>query len=61
MICFFAFVIIYQTVFAMIKVLQIALERRQITNQKYKVMLTSSITVGSVSAALLPVGYTIFY
>ncbi|RKL64737.1 hypothetical protein CR203_24685 [Salipaludibacillus neizhouensis] len=53
----FSAIIIFITVFSMIKVLHIAYKRKGILILKYRVLATSFIVVGISVASVLPIGY----
>lgn len=57
----FSAIIIFITVFSMIKVLSIAYKRKNISILKYRVFATSFIGVGMLVASLLPFGYQKIY
>ena len=57
----FSAIIIFMTVFSMIKVLSIAYKRKDISILKYRVFATSFIVVGMLVASLLPFGYQKIY
>ena len=57
----FSAIIIFITVFSMIKVLSIAYKRKDISILKYRVFATSFIVVGMLVASLLPFGYQKIY
>ncbi|RIW30373.1 hypothetical protein D3H55_16680 [Bacillus salacetis] len=53
----FSAIIIVMTVHSIIKVLNIALKRKEISRRKYWLWFASSIGIGVVTASLLPFGY----
>jgi hypothetical protein len=53
----FSAIIIFVTVFFMIKVLSIAYQRKEISILKYRVLATSFIVVSVLIASILPIGY----
>jgi len=53
----FSAIIIFMTVFTMMKALSIAYKRKDISILKYRVLATSFIVVGTLVASLLPFGY----
>jgi hypothetical protein len=53
----FSAIIIFVTVFFMIKVLSIAYQRKEISILKYRVLATSFIVVSVLIASILPFGY----
>ncbi|MGD7043103.1 hypothetical protein [Jeotgalibacillus proteolyticus] len=57
LISFFSAVIIFITVHSIIKVLNIALNRDEISKRKYRLMMAVSIFVGTFVALVLPFGY----
>ena len=50
-------VIIFITVFSMIKVLSIAYKRKEISTLKFSILSVSCIGVGMFIASILPFGY----
>jgi len=57
LISLFSAIIIFITVFSMIKVLSIAYKREEISILKYRVLATSFIIIGILVASVLPVAY----
>ncbi|MDF2855771.1 MAG: hypothetical protein K0Q87_1622 [Neobacillus sp.] len=57
LISFFSAIIIFMTVYSIIKVLIIAYKRKEITLRKFIVLVASSILVGLFVASVLPFGY----
>lgn len=53
----FSALIIFITVFSMIKVLSIASRRKEISILRYRVLATSFIVVGMLIASVLPFAY----
>ena len=53
----FSAIIIYITVYSMIKVLSIAYKRGEISLRKFRLYVTASIVIGLVIASILPFGY----
>ena len=53
----FSAIIIFITVFFMIKVFIIAYKRKEISLQKFIVFSTTSIVIGVTIASVLPAGY----
>ncbi len=53
----FSAIIIYITVFSIIKVLIIAYKREEITFRKFVGLVISSIVIGLFTASILPFGY----
>ncbi|WP_041964194.1 hypothetical protein [Mesobacillus selenatarsenatis] len=53
----FSAIIIFITVFSMVKVLIIAFNRKEISFRKLIIFSTSSIVIGLLVAYLLPFGY----
>lgn len=53
----FSAIIIFITVYSMIKVLSIAYKREEISVLKYRVLATSSIVIGILVASVLPFSY----
>jgi hypothetical protein len=53
----FSAIIIFITVFSMMKVFSIAYKRNEISLRKYIVFSTSSIVIGVTVASVLPFGY----
>ncbi|MDO6655820.1 hypothetical protein [Anaerobacillus sp. 1_MG-2023] len=54
---FFSAVIIYITVHSIIKALNIALNRNEISKRKYRLIMAISISIGTFVAIVLPFGY----
>ncbi|MFK3959105.1 hypothetical protein [Guptibacillus hwajinpoensis] len=54
---FFSAVIIYITVHSIIKALNIALNRNEISKRKYRLIMAISIFIGTFVAVVLPFGY----
>lgn len=54
---FFSIVIVCITVGAMIIVLNIAVQREEISKRKYKFIMTCAIVIGTFIATVLPFGY----
>lgn len=54
---FYSIIIIFITVTALIKVFNVAIRRKEISERKYKVLVTSSIMIGLLIASVLPLGY----
>ncbi|AOV07364.1 hypothetical protein [Sporosarcina ureilytica] len=54
---FFSIVIVYITIHSLIKAFNIAINRREISKQKYRFLVSSSILVGLSIATVLPFGY----
>jgi hypothetical protein len=50
-------IIIFITVFSLVKVLKIAYERKEITRMKLRLYVTTAIVVGVFIASALPIGY----
>ena len=50
-------IIIFITVYSMIKVFNIAYKREDISLRKFRVLVTSSIVIGLFVASILPFGY----
>ena len=57
LISFFSAVIIFITVHWIIKALNIALEREEISKRKYRLIMAISIFIGTFVAVVLPFGY----
>lgn len=57
LISIYSAIIIFITVFSMIKVLNITYKRKEITLRKLKVLVTTSIVIGILIASTLPFGY----
>ncbi|MGE7981970.1 hypothetical protein [Solibacillus sp. NPDC093137] len=57
----FSAIIIFITVFSMIKVLSIAYKRKEISMSKYRVYATFFIVAGILVAAIIPFGYQKIY
>lgn len=57
----FSAIIIFLTVFSMIKVLSIACKRKEIFMSKYRVYASSFIVAGILVAAILPFGFQKIY
>lgn len=57
LISIFSAIIIFITVFSMIKVLGIAYKRDEISILKYRVLATSFTVIGMLVVSLLPFGY----
>ncbi|MBP1970265.1 antibiotic biosynthesis monooxygenase (ABM) superfamily enzyme [Virgibacillus natechei] len=57
LISIFSAIIIFITVYSMIKVLNIAYKREEITPRKRRVLVTSSILIGLLVTSILPFGY----
>ena len=57
LISFFSAVIIYITVHSIIKALNIALNRNEISKRKYRLIMAISIFIGTFVAVILPFGY----
>ena len=57
----FSAIIIFITVFSMIKVLSIAYKRKEISMAKYRLYAASFIVAGIIIAVMLPVGYQKIY
>jgi hypothetical protein len=57
LISFFSAIIIVMTVHSIIKVLNIALKRNELSKRKYRILIASSIGIGVVTASILPFGY----
>ena len=57
LISFFSVVILFMTVYSIIKALKIALKRDEISKRKYRLMVASSIFIGTFIAVVLPFGY----
>jgi phosphotransferase system glucose/maltose/N-acetylglucosamine-specific IIC component len=57
LISFFSAVIIVMTVHSIIKVLNIALKRKEISKRKHRLWIASSIAIGFITASILPFGY----
>jgi hypothetical protein len=53
----FSAIIIFITVFSMIRVLSIAYKRKEISILKFSILSVSFIGVGMLIAAILPFGY----
>lgn len=53
----FSAIILFITVFSMIKVFVIAYKRNEISLRKFIVFSTTSIVIGSIIAIVLPFGY----
>ena len=53
----FSAIIIFITVFSMIKAFMIAYKRNEISLRKFIVFSTSSIVIGVIVASILPFGY----
>jgi hypothetical protein len=53
----FSAIIIFMTVFTMMKALSIAYQRKDISILKYRVLAASFIVVGTLVASFLPFGY----
>lgn len=53
----FSAIIIFITVFSLIKVLNIAYKRREISMLKYRILAISFIVVGVSIASILPYGF----
>ena len=53
----FSAIIIFITIYSMIKVFNIAYQREEISLRKFKVLVTSSIAIGLFIASILPFGY----
>lgn len=53
----FSAIILFITVFSMIKVFMIAYKRNEISLRKFIVFSTTSIVIGSIIAIVLPFGY----
>lgn len=53
----FSIVIVFITIHSLIKVFNIAIERREISKQNYRISVSSSILVGVSVATALPLGY----
>ncbi|WP_096202268.1 hypothetical protein [Bacillus sp. FJAT-45350] len=57
----FSAIIIFITVFSMIKVLSIAYKRKEISVLKFRIIAVSLIVVGMFIASILPFGYQKIY
>ncbi len=57
LISIFSAIIIFITVYSIIKVLSIAYNRKEITILRYRVLATSFTVVGILIASILPFGY----
>lgn len=57
LISFFSVVIIYMTVHSIIKALNIPLNRDEISKRKYRLIMATSIFIGTLIAVVLPFGY----
>lgn len=57
----FSAIIIFITIFSMIKVLSIAYKRKEISLSKYRLYGTSFIVAGIIIASILPFGYQKIY
>lgn len=57
LISFFSAVIIYMTVHSIIKALNIALNRNEISKRKYRLIKAISIFIGTLVAVVFPFGY----
>ena len=57
LISIFSAIIIFITVYSMIKVLNVAYKRKEITLRKLRVLVTISIVIGLLIASSLPFGY----
>lgn len=57
LISFFSGVIIFITVYSIIKALNVALNRDEISKRKYRLILAISIFIGAFVAVVLPLGY----
>lgn len=53
----FSAIILFITVFSMIKVFMIAYKRNEISLREFIVFSTTSIVIGSIIAIVLPFGY----
>jgi hypothetical protein len=53
----FSVIIIFTTVLSMIKVLNIAYKRKEISILKYRVLAISFVMAGMILALILPFGY----
>ncbi|WP_087973486.1 hypothetical protein [Oceanobacillus rekensis] len=53
----FSAIIIFITVYSIIKVLNIAYKRKEITLRKLRVLVTTYIVIGLLIASFLPFGY----
>ncbi|WP_077622373.1 hypothetical protein [Sediminibacillus massiliensis] len=61
LISFFSAIIIFITVFSIIKVLNIALTRKEISKRNYRLMMTGTIFIGVSASAILPFGYQMLF
>lgn len=57
LISFFSIVIVYLTIHSLIKLFNIAIERKEISKQKYRFLVFSSVVVGLSIATAIPFGY----
>jgi hypothetical protein len=55
--CIFSAIIIFITVFSLIRVLSIAYKRKEISSMKFSILSVSLIGVGMLIAAIIPFGY----
>lgn len=53
----FSTIIIFITVYSMVKVLGIACKREEISVPKYRILVTSFVVIGILIATVLPFGY----
>ncbi|MGB7999179.1 MAG: hypothetical protein WCF60_03670 [Anaerobacillus sp.] len=54
---FFSAVIIFMTVYGIIKALNIALKRGELSKRKYRLIMAISIFIGTFVGFVLPFGY----
>ncbi|WP_342429703.1 hypothetical protein [Neobacillus sp. FSL H8-0543] len=57
LISLFSAIIIFMTVYSIIKVIIIAYKRKEITLRRFEVLVTLSILIGLFVASILPFGY----
>lgn len=53
----FSIIIIFITVFSMVKVFNIAYQRKEITRKNFRIYVASAVVIGVCIAVILPYGY----